>query len=100
MWSDHDEILGNWKLTSVSEDGRVIYQGMIEDSQPFRFTKDGFVGFWDGKVVSGSYKLDPTATPKSIDMSVEGDAESAIYELQADTLRLAFRLDNEWPTRL
>ena len=41
-----------------------------------------------GREVVSTYTLDPSTTPKSIDMTTGGRTKPGIYDLQGDTLRL------------
>ncbi len=45
------------------------------------------------------YKLDPTASPKTIDIIKKDMVELGIYELEGDTLRICLAKDLRRPTK-
>src|SRR5437867_6160490 len=62
-----------------------------------RFAKGQFAGqFPGGKVLKGTYKTDPSKTPKQLDITfketdpkVDGKTAECIYEVNGDTLKWA-----------
>ena len=108
MAREVERLQGTWQQTHCEADGVVAPE---EDygSHPFcRFEGHRFVVTrTDGEVViEGTFVLDPTATPKTIDWTDTAGADAgktfpAIYELQGD--RLVFCAADEnlpRPTRL
>src|SRR5262245_44466696 len=90
---DQEAIQGTWKVLSVERGGKAQ-----ENAKEFSMTfeKDTFtVKRGDELVVKGTFKLDPSKSPKVIDMKiVEGRNEQengkdvrGIYELSKDGLK-------------
>ena len=82
---DIEAIQGTWAIVEV--DGRV----QPTDATPIRFTlKDGKfkVSSGDQDKKNGEYKLDPEASPKSIDLIGEVHVSPGIYELDGDKLKV------------
>jgi uncharacterized protein (TIGR03067 family) len=75
---------GAWEYLGGQRAGQMLFAG------------DHFlVRFRDGDTYVGTYRLDPTAWPRTIDMHIEegperhrGRTSLGIYKLEADTLRL------------
>ena len=75
---------GAWEFLSGQRAGQMLFAG------------DHFlVRFRDGDTYVGTYRLDPTGWPKTIDMVIEegpahhrGKTSLGLYKLEADTLRL------------
>lgn len=93
--SDKERIQGSWKVVSVEKDGKE--QDDDEAKQIKRFTWD--IGPEKITIHQGgfdhvsSYKLDPGAKPRALDLTSEEEAEkglqiAAVYELKADTLKI------------
>lgn len=84
---DEEAIQGTWVLDQFEGRG-----APPPDLGPIRFT------FKDGKLEvnlgnrpadkQGEYKLDPTAKPKTIDLTNNQQTAPGIYELDGDTLRI------------
>ena len=83
---DAKEIQGTWKL------GSLVNEGKLEDPTPMTFAIGG------GKITtlegpdaeeSGQYRLDSTASPKTIDLiGGEGQVVRGIYSLSGDELKI------------
>jgi uncharacterized protein (TIGR03067 family) len=91
--SDQDEIQGEWKVISGEHDGQ---------SWPDDLVKMTMVTFEGNKMSidarnkqqqpnEAKFKLDPTKTPKWIDIDMKGNPGVGIYSLESDTLKLCFR---------
>jgi uncharacterized protein (TIGR03067 family) len=90
--SDRDKLQGTWKVTAATLDGTGVGPEIEQ-------MKKGFVLVFRGDKVTikveADYMLDPTKTPKQIDLSPSlGDAKEknptirGIYELSGDDLKL------------
>ena len=91
------KLVGTWKVDAVEVNGQKIPAEAIKDFE-FIFTADSLTRKKDGKAESGSgYKLDPSKSPKWIDMTgtTDGKEQSipAVYKLDGDTLTMCFRHD-------
>jgi uncharacterized protein (TIGR03067 family) len=94
---EKERLVGTWKVVSVEANGRKVPADAIKDFQ-FIFTADSLTRKKGGKAESGAgYKLDPSKSPKWIDMTgtTDGKEQSvpAVYKLDGDTLTLCFRAD-------
>jgi uncharacterized protein (TIGR03067 family) len=95
--SDLDKLQGTWITVSIVSDGKTV---LDEKSPPkegpsAKLAYDGskwMVKVGDKTVASGTTKLDPSKTPKEIDVTHEtgmnkGKTLLGIYELDRDTYR-------------
>jgi uncharacterized protein (TIGR03067 family) len=93
---------GTWKVVSVESNGRKAADDEIKD---FHYVY-GADGKWklmngDQTLSEGTYKLDPSKSPKTIDYAIEkapverdkGKSSLGIYELDGDRLRVC----RAWP---
>jgi uncharacterized protein (TIGR03067 family) len=88
---DRDKLQGTWVVKSMTEGGKDVPPPAKDLKLTFagdRWTQKG-----GGDSQEGTYKLDPTKTPKHIDMVVQQDGKDAllglgIYALEGDTLRV------------
>jgi uncharacterized protein (TIGR03067 family) len=94
-----EEIDGVWSPIEAEMAGRKIPDELLK---AMKLTMaDGKYTVTVGKTVDkGSYKLDPAATPKTVDItSVEGPNKGktllAIYEQTGDSLRVCYDLDGK-----
>jgi uncharacterized protein (TIGR03067 family) len=77
---DEDKILGAWTFVSGEKDGRKISEEELKELR-VTFAAGGKVTPKNGeKEEEGTYKLDPTKTPKEIDISVGTKTLSGIYK--------------------
>jgi len=53
-------------------------------------TKDKMTMESGGRKQQSAYTLDPSSSPKSIDLTTSGRTKPGIYDLQGDTLRICF----------
>ncbi len=88
---DEDAILGTWAIDKFDADGGNA------PSQPneikFVFAEKGKFTMDQGGPDHGdrggaTYKIDPTAMLKEMDLSLHGESFLAIYELNGDTLKI------------
>jgi uncharacterized protein (TIGR03067 family) len=106
--ADKERLQGSWRPVSAIRGGNAQ-----DDAKEYLLTFEGdtFLIKRGGELFAkGTYKLDPTAKPKSIDMKItESPREDAkgkdllgIYELDKDTLKWCFigdPGDKERPTK-
>jgi uncharacterized protein (TIGR03067 family) len=90
---DAEKLQGTWKVVSGEQDGKA--QDNARDFVMV-FDKDSFtVKRGDEVAVKGTFKLDPSKKPKTIDMTITEDRKAqdkgkvarGIYELDKDTLK-------------
>lgn len=104
---DRERLQGSWETTTAVYDGR----DLTADGIKLRFTFKGDIASLDGSedVIKDysklSFKLDPAASPKGIDIKVTAGAQKdtvieAIYELKGDELRVCAKMiGKERPTK-
>ncbi|QDU75314.1 Serine/threonine-protein kinase PknB [Bremerella volcania] len=85
--SDLDRIQGTWQVTYSEDSGRIAPQELLAN---LRFIIDGQTLTTEiaGRKSVSTYKLDPTSTPKMIDLTENGRSKLGIYDLDGDTLRI------------
>jgi uncharacterized protein (TIGR03067 family) len=96
---DREQIQGTWVCSRMRIDGEQLMWRMY--APLYRGTKRSFLGdtytldLYAGEGTDadlkrlGTFRLDPTTTPKQIDLvRPDGRSELGIYELEGDTLRL------------
>jgi uncharacterized protein (TIGR03067 family) len=94
---EKEKLVGTWQVVSVEAKGQKFPAEALKDFQ-FIFTADSATRQKGGKAESGAgYKLDPSKSPKWIDMTGTTDGKAraipGLYELDGNTLTLCFRAD-------
>jgi RNA polymerase sigma factor (sigma-70 family) len=87
--SDQENLRGTWAGVSGEAGGNTL---------PADAVKNYRLVFGDGKLTvkfagegkEGTFKLDPAAKPKTIDLTLDGGTGVGIYSLDGDTLKLCF----------
>jgi uncharacterized protein (TIGR03067 family) len=82
---------GNWEKVSRVADGKEVPRLPAESPLSLTLKNGKFtIEFKDGKVADdGTFTIDPTVDPKSMDMSGRGGNDIlAIYELKEDELKI------------
>jgi len=89
---DKDAILGTWKVEKVEVDGMDgsdTEKGMELKGATLTFTADKIVAKAGEKSVEFTYKLDPSAKPKTIDLDNGGGKSwMSVYSLDGNTLKI------------
>jgi uncharacterized protein (TIGR03067 family) len=90
---DLEKMRGTWTLVSLEEDGKTATAARLKE---FKVTIGGdrYAFTVGGVTAKGVYKLDPTTTPKAMDIIVEegphqGKTKLAIYEFDGDIFKCA-----------
>src|SRR5262249_6455911 len=118
--SDRERILGTWQAVEVKVDGETVPRGFLEAIQPtMTFTPEKLIAqpavvealsILEAAVrrgllpqealkqgIEGVYHLDPTKSPKTIDVTILGDeirkSALGLYALEGDTLKLCLSLN-------
>jgi uncharacterized protein (TIGR03067 family) len=91
------KLLGTWKVASLEANGQKVPEEFIKDLR-LVFTADALTRMKGDKAESGAgYRLDPSKTPKWLDMTGKTDGKDrvipAVYALEEDTLKLCFPAD-------
>lgn len=87
---DQEKLNGTWAVVAVEESGRTLPGTNPIYKRKYVFEADRlFVKGEEGnKNSDGTYKLDPSKTPKEIDLSITGTTLKGIYKLEGDELKL------------
>src|SRR5262249_49136011 len=87
-----EQLQGTWKYVSLEENGKAVTDDQIKECT-LTFNGDKWTMKQGDKVVqAGTYKLEPSKSPKTYDAPVtEGEGKGTtllgIYELSGDTLK-------------
>ena len=92
--SDDSNIQGTWRVVFPEDNGRSAPPEALRDIL-FVITKDKVIMESGGRKQESTYKLDPSTSPKSIDITAEGRTKPGIYDLQGDTLRICISEETE-----
>jgi uncharacterized protein (TIGR03067 family) len=85
---------GSWKPVAVEVDGSPVPPHEYQDAR-LVIAGDRFL-LWNplpdaGQRVEGSIRVDPSKTPKHLDLRLDGgQAFQEVYELEGDTLRVCY----------
>lgn len=103
--NDMKDLAGTWTCTSAVNDGKPIPEEIVKELRLTLTAEGGYKTTRGDQVLFDSTcKLDPTQTPKHIDMiGTEGDnkgkAAQGIYSLEGDVLKICYRMPGgERPT--
>jgi uncharacterized protein (TIGR03067 family) len=97
-----ERLQGTWQVVDLEADGQRVPESMLAEATVVvrgdRFSSRGM-----GATYEGTMLLDPTATPRRLDIRFEegpeaGSTNLAIYELDGDTWRLCLGGDGRRPT--
>jgi RNA polymerase sigma factor (sigma-70 family) len=103
--TDKEKLQGTWHAVSGEAEGKDVSEEFVKKlSIVFagdKITLAGLVRGENEKGVEGTFKLDPTAKPKAIDINITNKEDAVgIYELEGDTLKLCIveAANNERPS--
>ena len=89
---EKEKLEGTWVAESVTVKGK---SNDKLKGATFNFAGDKVKMEFDGKKQEGTYAIDPTKSPKHIDLTFERDGrkdlDRGIYQLDGDTLKLCMR---------
>lgn len=89
---DKEKLKGTWVVVSVEAGGRKMPEEEVKNrNMSMTFVEDKIVleGFFKGKGARGTFKLDSTKKPRTIDVDLEDEKDAVgIYELEKDSLKL------------
>jgi uncharacterized protein (TIGR03067 family) len=86
---DPAKIQGSWKVVAAEDSGEKAPKEALKDLK-WVITKDKITYKFAEKTTEWSYKLDPTTTPKWIDLTEGERTTLGIYELDGDNLKICF----------
>jgi len=83
---------GTWKLVSLETEQNKLTEEALKHLQ-LKLEGDKFTTFDEGRESHGTFKIDPTKKPKTIDITLtdgpmKGKTMVGIYELEGDTYKL------------
>jgi uncharacterized protein (TIGR03067 family) len=87
---DQEKLQGEWTMQSGERDGEQFPDDLLK-SLKRTVTGDKYTITRDGETFAkGTYTLDPSQKPKTIDAKLEGNDQPVrgIYELDGDTLKI------------
>jgi uncharacterized protein (TIGR03067 family) len=98
---DGERLVGVWNLTAASTAGLEVSGEKLGESK-WAFTGRQYLAANSTGSVVGTYTIDPTASPKRMDFVAaagpdKGKVQAMIYELDGDTLRIAYTAGGERP---
>jgi uncharacterized protein (TIGR03067 family) len=91
--NDAEELKGNWTAKSLKQGGKAAPEDLIAKFQT-RFDGKNYKNVADGQVVEeGTYTIDSSKTPKTIDFDIksgesQGKKQLAIFQVEGDKLTL------------
>lgn len=92
--AERAKLAGTWKLASAEEAGQVIPPDRLKDQTLTLESTRYMVKLGEKVEEEGTFSVDPTASPRSIDLKIrkgadEGKTQPGIYLLDGDTLKIA-----------
>lgn len=87
--TDPDRPQGKWSIQAATENGRKVPDEQVQPIT-FEFEGDRITFSIVDKSRSGSFKVDPSKTPKQFDMEMDRKTALGIYKIEKDLLTLCF----------
>ena len=85
--SDQDSIQGTWVLMSGERHGKEFSVDVVK-AVSLEFAHDTLATKTKQGVNKARFKLHPDATPKGIDVDMDGSVGQGIYQLEGDSLTI------------
>jgi uncharacterized protein (TIGR03067 family) len=90
---DLERMRGTWAIVSLEENGKTATEARRNEFK-VSIAEDRYIFTVGGVTAKGHYELDPTTTPKTMDIVVEegphqGKRKLAIYDFDGDTFKVA-----------
>lgn len=82
---EHAQFQGTWKVVSAEKGGEKLPEEILKDVQ-LVVSGDKIKLTILGEEKEGTFKIDPTKKPKTIDLTAEGKTIKGIYKLSKDSL--------------
>lgn len=97
--TEQERFQGNWNMVQGFQKGEKISEQAVKDARLMLF-EDRHTVWVDGQFMAGAHKLDPSQSPKTIDVTddrgpYKGKTCKGIYELEGDRMRVAFAAPGE-----
>jgi uncharacterized protein (TIGR03067 family) len=87
--TDTEKLQGTWLLTALERDGTAVPKAQLEKVHLKITFKGNQVTFeYSDHSELGTYQVEPTANPKTIDVVTELDTSKGIYRLEGDSLTI------------
>lgn len=91
--NDLELLQGKWIPTEIIANGKPLEEDVVKAIN-VTITKNAYKTELPDGQDEGSFKINPTASPKTMDLSSDGGKEiPAIYEVDGDTLKACYTLD-------
>ncbi len=91
--NDLDLLQGKWIPTEIIANGKPLEEDVVKAIN-VTITKNAYKTELPDGQDEGSFKINPAASPKTMDLSSDGGKEiPAIYEVNGDTLKACYTLD-------
>ncbi len=92
MPTDIDRLQGTWNITSLESNGQAMGEAFVNGAKII-IQGDAFTTVSMGATYKGTFKVDPSRTPKTLDLTFtegpeKGQTTPAIYELDGDTWKI------------
>ncbi|MEX0675880.1 MAG: TIGR03067 domain-containing protein [Pirellulales bacterium] len=95
--ADQEKLQGKWKVESFEFNGAPV-DALKDAVRDFKDEKYSLTPA-SGEVFNGTVKLDSSKNPKQIDLLLNDRTLKGIYEIDGDTLKIAYALEgDERPT--
>jgi uncharacterized protein (TIGR03067 family) len=84
---DHKALQGSWKMLEAISEGKPLPKEMIKGAV-LTFKGDRVQVTFLGDTATGTFKLDPTKKPRTIDLVIGRDRRVGIYAIEGNKLKL------------